>query len=171
MAQLSTLGIMRALRSIFPRNAIPMVFAFAALIFLAGCLRPDKDVTGDPSYNFSPFTNTVWKTKNKTTMFDTKGYVYAPGPILTTPDRFDPTNPHNILIAELPPGSRLRISRLWQDQGEQGGVQVEAVIEDGPNTHKSVFLDGIFLANVRFASTGPTSNTNWGVNPDMLEKP
>ena len=162
---------MRALRSIFLRNAIPMVFAFAALIFLAGCLRPDKDVTGDPSYNFSPFTNTVWKTKTKTTLFDTKGYVYAPGPILTTPDRFDSTNPHNILISELPLGCRLRISRLWQDQGERGGVSVEAVIEDGPHALKPVRLDNIFLSNIRYASTGPTTNDTWGVNPDILEKP
>jgi hypothetical protein len=141
------------------------------LVFFAGCVRPDKDVTADPYYNFSSFTNTVWKTKTRTAIVSTKGYVYAPGPTLLPSDGFDPTDPHIKQIVELPPGTRLRIRRLWQDQGNWGGVRVEAVIEDEPNAQKAVILDRSFLTNVCWSSTGPTTNKTWGVNPGMLEKP
>lgn len=163
------------------------VIASAAVLFVTGCGNPaevavkklfrpspDKDVTVDPYYNFSPFTNTVWRTKTKTAIADTKRYTGAPELSLLAPERFDPTLSQYMpvadmkLIAVLPPGSRLRITRLLKDQGAWGGVQVEGVVEDGTNASKAVYVDGLFLANVRFASKGPTSNTNWGVNPDML---
>ncbi|MDB6125215.1 MAG: hypothetical protein JWQ71_4208 [Pedosphaera sp.] len=161
------------------RSIIHAMIASLALLFLVGC-RPDKDVTADPHYNFSSFTNTFWKTKTKTAIAGFKGHAPASQPqfILLPPDRFDPTDPNYIKIdfigsiaAVLPSGTRLRITRLLQDQGNSGGVQVEAVVEDGTKAPKAVYLDRDFLANIRFASTGPTSNANWGVNPDMLEKP
>jgi hypothetical protein len=137
---------------------------------------PDKDVTADPYYNFSPFTNTVWKTKTKSAVAEGKNYTGASLLSLVPPDFFDPTHPNyttipNIkIIAVLPPGTRLRITRLLKDQGAWGGVGVEAIVENGTNVPKAVYVDRHFLANVWFASKGPTSNTNWGVNPDMLEK-
>jgi hypothetical protein len=167
------------------------MIASLALVFLVGCGNspesfvkkklfspsPDKDVTADPYYNFSPFKNTVWKTKTKTAIAEAKNYTGAPLFILSPPDRFDPTDtnyttiPDIKIIAVLPPGTRLRITRLLKDQGAWGGVGVEASVENGTNAPRAVYVDRYFLANVWFASKGPTSNTNWGVNPDMLEKP
>jgi hypothetical protein len=51
-----------------------------------------------------------------------------------------------------------------EDQGAWGGHSVEAVVEDGTNAPKAVYVDRLFLAK-------NYSVTNWGVNPDMLDKP
>ncbi|MDB6122009.1 MAG: hypothetical protein JWQ71_1002 [Pedosphaera sp.] len=137
---------------------------------------PDKDVTAEPYYNFSPFTNTVWKTKTRTAIADFKIYTGAHALLLLPPKGFDPTDPNyrivpNLqVITVLPPGTRLRITRLMEDQGAAGSLWVEAVVEDGTKAPKAVSVTRDFLANIRFASTGPTTNTNWDVNPDMLEK-
>jgi len=130
---------------------------------------PGKDVTAEPYYNFSSFAGTVWKTKTKTAIGDAKIYTGAHTLALLPPARFDPTDPNYRkipdlkLIAELPPGTRLRIARLMEDQGAWGGHWVEAVVEDGTNAPKTVSVDQLFLAK-------NYSVTNWGVNPDMLEK-
>ena len=93
---------------------------------------------------------------------------------LLPPDRFDPTDPNYIRIPDiksitvLPPRIRLCITWLLKDQGAWGGVQVEGVVVDEANALKAVYVDKDFLTNVWWASKGPTSNTNWGVNPDML---
>ena len=157
------------------------------LIFLVGCGNPaevavkklfspspDKDVTADPYYNFSPFTNTVWKTKTKTAIGEAKIYTGAYQFRLLPPSCFDPTESNYIKIPDINsiavmiPNTRLRITRLLKDQGAWGGYQVEAVVEGGTNTPKAVYLDKDFLTNVWWASKGPTTNTNWGVNPDLL---
>ncbi|MDB6122285.1 MAG: hypothetical protein JWQ71_1278 [Pedosphaera sp.] len=173
------------------RSAIHAMIASLALVFLVGCgdspeslvrnklfsPRPNKDVTADPEYNFSPFTNTVWQTKTKTAIGDIKSYTGAYQLILLPPESFDPTDPKYRKIPDiksttvLPPGIRLRITRLLKDQGAWGGYLVEGVVEDGTKAPKTVYVDRDFLANVWWASKGPTTNTNWGVNPDMLEKP
>ncbi len=70
-------------------------------------------------------------------------------------------------IAVLPPGTRLRITRLLEGQGQNGGYGVEGVVEDGTTASKTVYVDRRFL----FENPRWVSNTNWGVNPDMLEKP
>jgi hypothetical protein len=131
---------------------------------------PDKDVTASPEYNFSSLAGTVWKTRTKTAIGDAKIYTGAHTLALLPPDRFDPTDtnygkiPDLKLIAVLPPGARLRITRLMKDRGAWGGVQVEGVVEDGTNAPKTVYVDRLFLfANPRWASY-----TNWGVNLDML---
>lgn len=135
----------------------------------------DKDVTTSPVFNFSPFTNTIWKTKVKTAIANTKRYTDAPEVSLLAPHRFDPKNPRYSpiadmkLVAILPVGTHLRIAHLWQDQGAWGGVQVEAIIEDGTNAQTSVLMDGFLLAYNRW-NGGQVAITNWGVNPDMLEK-
>jgi hypothetical protein len=171
---------------------IHAVFASAALVFLAGCgpspeaavkklyrPSPDKDVTSAPKapkYNFSSFANTIWKTKVEVAIAGTKRYTGAPEVSLLAPERFDPTHPRYSpgsdmrIVAVLPPGTHLRIARLMQDQGAWGGVQVEAVLLDGTNSQKSVLLDPLLLSGNRWAR-GPDSNTNWGINPDMLQSP
>ena len=171
----------------FKRSVILSIVAPVALVLLAGCdptaavkplfkPSPDKDVTTEPRYNFSSFTNTVWKTKTKTAIADLKRYTGAPEAKLLPPDYFDPTHPNYTTVpdmkiaAVLPTGTRLRISRLMKDQGAWGGVQVEAVILDGTNANKAVYLDGFFLAGNAW-SRGPTENTNWDADPNMLEKP
>jgi hypothetical protein len=136
--------------------------------------QPFKDVTLSPEYNFSSFTGTVWKTKVKVAVADLKLYTGAYETILLPPMYFDVTHPQYTsrpekhILAVLPPGMRLRIGRLMQDQGAGGRVQVEAVLEDGTNAQKAVYLDPQLLAENRWAR-GFTPNTNWGVNPDMLE--
>ncbi len=167
-----------------------MTWNMAALLLLSGCgdspesivkkklfsPTPEKDVTTSPEYNFSPFAGTVWKTKTKTAIAETKGYTGARKFSLLPPDCFDPTDPDFTtipdmkLISVLPPGTHLRFTRLLQDQGAWGGFIVEANVEDGTNAPKAVYVSSFFLTNVWWASKGPTSNTNWGVNPDMLEK-
>jgi len=57
-----------------------------------------------------------------------------------------------------------------QAKGAAGFVQVEAVLLDGTNAQKTVILNGFLLAGNAW-SRGPTSNTNWAGDPDMLEKP
>ncbi|MDB6068241.1 MAG: hypothetical protein JWR26_4449 [Pedosphaera sp.] len=137
--------------------------------------RPDKAVTMSPEYNFSSFAGTVWKTKTKTAIADLKRYTGAPEVKLLAPQRFDRTHPEYNppddmkIIAVLPPGTRLRITRLMEDQGAWGGVQVEAVLEDGTNAQKAVLLDGFLLAGNRW-TRGPDSNKNWDADPGMLER-
>jgi len=162
---------MQKSRSKSKRSIIPAIITSVALVFLVGCA--DKDVTTLPQYNFSSFANTVWKTKTKTAIV-----LYGSPPLLLwPPSRYDPagsnyiTLPNTRVLAVLPAGTRLRITRLMEDQGERGGVEVEGVVEDGTNTPKAVYVDKTFLANVWWASKGPTTNKTWGVNHDMLEKP
>jgi hypothetical protein len=70
------------------------------------------------------------------------------------------------LIDVLPVGTRLRIERLMQDNGNWGGVRVTASLEDG----KVVYLDEDLLAKNRFLCPGESDSKDWGVDPDMLEK-
>jgi len=133
---------------------------------------PDKDVTTDPQFNFSPFAGTVWKTKAKTAIADIKRYTGVMDTHLLAPLHFDPADPNYTPIkdlkidAELPVGTRLRITRLLQDQGAGGGPYVEAIVQDGTNTDKTVFVDFALLSSPR--GSGPT--LTWSANPDMLEK-
>ena len=73
------------------------------------------------------------------------------------------------IIAVLPVGTRLRIERLMHDNGAAGFVMVTATLLDATNSQKTVYLDGMLLAEEnRFIRYG--SSTNWVVAPDMLEK-
>ena len=131
--------------------------------------QPGTDVTSSPYYNFSPFTNTVWKTKVKVPLADVEQYTGRHAPTLVAPKLFDPTNaPDNMrLIAWLPSGSRLRIGRLMKDNGAWGGVRVTVILEDGRevNINEMLLVDNKFLSN-----DWRCTSTNWSVNPDMLEK-
>jgi hypothetical protein len=140
----------------------------------------DKDVTKDPRYNFSPFVGTIWKTKTKTAIVDMKRYTGAHDIALLPPEFFDPKDPDYSrhtpipdlkIITVLPPGTRVRITRLMQDQGAAGGVHVEALIEGGTNSQTTAFLDSYLIAENWWNSRGPTTNTNWSGDPRMLETP
>lgn len=163
------LGVMLEPRSKSKRSVIPAMVASAALVFLVGC-KPDKDVTASPEYNFSSLAGTVWKTKTKSAIAGINGYSGGPKFFLLPPAEFDPTDTNYMgapavkSIAVLPPGIRLHITRLLQGQGQNGGYGVEAVVEDGSNAPKTVYVDYHFL----FADPRWASHTNWGVNPDML---
>ena len=185
------LGIMRESCSKSMRNVILTMITSVLLILLVGCgessesvvkkklfsTPPAKDVTTSPYYYFSSFTGTVWKTKTKTAIAVAER---APHPVLWPPERFDSTNPNYTPIRDvtlnskvieiLPPGAHLRISRLLEDQGVWGGVLVEAILLDGTNAQKAVYLDPLFLVGNAWYR-GPISNTNWAGNPDILEKP
>jgi hypothetical protein len=162
-----------------------------AALFLAGCgqspetkaalkelykKHPDTDVTGDPYYNFSSFAGTVWKTKVKVAVAELERYSGVHDIKLLAPDSFDPEHPRydppkNLqLNSVLAAGTRIRIERLMRDQGVWGGVQVVATVEDSTNFQKNVYLDPMLLAKNRFVWAGSSMSTNWGVNPDMLEK-
>ena len=136
--------------------------------------QPFKDVTLSPEYNFSSFTGTVWKTKVKVAIVEVKLYTGAYETCLRYWDEADPdyiAGPDDHIVAELAAGARLRIRRLTQDQGVAGFSQVEAVLEDGTNAQKEVYLDPDLLAGNKWSGRRPEtiSITNWGVNPDMLE--
>jgi hypothetical protein len=145
-------------------------------LFLSGCgykQPPDTDVTSSAKYNFAPFAGTVWKTKVKVALADVKRYNGWHEATLLPPDAFDPTHPKyrpppdlEELISVLPIGTRLRIERLMKDNGNWGGVQVTASLEDG----RVVYLLDDFLAKNRFLWPGDSDSKEWGVNPDMLEK-
>ena len=134
----------------------------------------DTDVTSSPRYNFPSFAGTVWKTKVKTAIAEGKRYTGAPEIRLLAPHRFDPTEPRYIpnpdtkIITVLPVGIRVRIERLMKDNGAWGGVKVTATVEDGTNAQRSVFLDEELLASNQYLMGN--KSTNWGVDPDMLEK-
>jgi hypothetical protein len=170
-------------RSIF---LIAMINIFALLL---GCSRgpekavkplyqpsSDKDVTASPDLNFSSFAGTVWKTKTKVAIADLKRYTGARQASLLPPDSFDPTDPKYFgkipdmkMIAVLPPGVRLRITRLLQDQGAWGGLLVEAVLLDGTNAQQVLYMDPSFFAGNAW-TRGPNSNTNWTGDAALLEK-
>jgi hypothetical protein len=164
-----------------------MILAMASF-FLNGCGQspdatslkgykqpPDTDVTSLPKYNFSSFAGTVWKTKVKVGFADLKQYTGKHDHNLLVPKHYDSTHPeytpaHDMeIIAVLPAGTRIRIRRLVKDNGAWGGVRVAATLEDGTNSEQALFLDELFLENNRFIARGPTSSTNWGVNPDILD--
>lgn len=138
---------------------------------------PDTDVTLSPEYNFASFSGTVWKTKAKVALADFKEYTGVHHTYLFVPKRFDPNQPdytplHDMkIIAVLPSGTRLRVGRLIQDNGIGDQLWVTGTLVDDTNSEKNVYLDHLLLANNRFIALGPSSSTNWGVNPDMLEKP
>jgi hypothetical protein len=136
----------------------------------------DTDVTSLPRNNFLSFSGTVWKTKGKTAVTDLKRYTGAHDITLLIPKYFDSSDPaytpvHDMqMIAVLPAGNRIQIGRLTKDNGAWGGLMVTATVENGTNSFKNVRLDELLLANNRFISRGPTTSTNWEVNPDFLEK-
>ncbi|SRR5258708_6447240 len=133
---------------------------------------PDTDVTSSPDYNFSSFAGTVWKTKVKVGLADLKRYTGRHDTALLAPEDFDPTDPKYRppvdmqLIAVLPVGTRVRIERLMKDNGIAGLLWVTASLDDG----KVVYLSDYLLAKNRFIWEGSSDSTNWGVDPDMLEK-
>jgi hypothetical protein len=157
--------------STFWQAIILRIMALAMVSFLNGCRRPDTDVSSSPRYNFSSFTNTAWKTKVKVALADMELYTGRHALTILGPRAFDKTHPHYYppdhtrMITELPVGTRLRIARLMKDSGNWGGVRVRAVLDDA----REVNVDEDLLASNRFFFSSPSSN--WGVNPDMLEKP
>ncbi len=137
---------------------------------------PDTDVTASPEFNFASFSGSVWTTKVETAVADLKRYTGARELTLLPPDGFDAKHPRYNppsdlkLVATLPIGTRIRVMRLMKDNGAWGGVHVTADVEVGTNAPASVFLERMFLADNVHVNRGPTTSTNWDVNPDMLEK-
>jgi hypothetical protein len=144
-----------------------------AAISSAYAPSPDQDVTTSARFNFTPFAGTVWKTKVKTAIADIKRYTGAIDTKLLAPSHFDPSDPQYTpikdlkVLAELPVGTRLRITRLLQDQGAGGNVEVEAVILDGANADRAVRVDGAMVHDTE-PSNAP--KIVWGAAPNMLEK-
>ncbi|MEP6663892.1 MAG: hypothetical protein ABJC04_09540 [Verrucomicrobiota bacterium] len=184
------LGIMQTSLSKFWQGSIPQIMILAVTSFFIGCGKapdfsslkgykqpPDTDVSSDIKYNFSSFVGTVWKTKVNVALADLKQYTGQHDLNLLIPKHYDPTHPEYTpatdmqIIAVLPIGTRVRIDRLMRDNGNWGGLRVTAILEDGTNSQKTVFLERMLLSNNQFIARGPTSSTNWDVNPDMLEKP
>lgn len=137
---------------------------------------PDTDVTFSPEYNFSSFSGTIWQAKVKMALADFKEYTGVHHTYLFIPKRFDSTQPDYRplpdmkIITVLPPSTRLRIGQLIKDNGIGDQLWVTGTLVDVTNSEKIIYLDHLMLANNVFISLGPTSSTNWGVNPDMLEK-
>ena len=134
----------------------------------------DVDVSSSPEYNFSSFTNTVWKTKVKVAIADLKGYKGDWKPYLLTPYHFDPAEPRYTPIPGmklnglLPVGTRLRVERLMHDPGVGGELRVEAMLLDVTNSEEVVTLGNQFLAKNRYFDA--VTNSEWTVNPEILEK-
>ena len=167
------------------------VTILTALSFLNGCgqspesaikklYRPSSgtDVSSDAYYNFSSFAGTVWETKVKLALIDIKRYSNEHVLGLFPPEVFDPTHPRYSPIKDmkmnsvLPIGTRLRIEKLIHDSGVWGGVWVTATLKNDTNSIKKIFfdVDPTLLAKNQFIWAGSSTSTNWGVNPDMLEK-
>jgi hypothetical protein len=168
-------------------NRYVAALMLAGLLPLMGCGNPaeqavkklykpslDKDVTTSATYNFAPFAGTVWKTKVKTAIAEVKRYTGAMDISLLASLRFDPADPRYTpirdmkIIAELPVGTRVRITRLMQDQGAGGNVEVEAMVQDGTNTERAVYVDQALLAPPAW-TRGPGATSTWDANFDMLE--
>lgn len=135
----------------------------------------DTDVTSMPKYNFLSFASTVWKTKVKTALIKIKLYTGKDVVCLSPPDVFDAADPHYAPIPNarvtsmLPVGTHVHIERLLRDNGIGSQLWVIATVESGTNSQNNIYIGRHFLANNEFKPTGPTSSTNWDVNPDMLE--
>jgi hypothetical protein len=152
------------------KSILAVILLSATAYCMTGCRPPDTDVSSSLSYNFSSFTNTVWKTKVKVALADLEQYTGRHALTLLEPRAFDSTHPeyHPLnmrLIGVLPVGTRLRIGRLMKDNGNWGGVRATAILDDG----REVNISEMLLAENHFFHNSPS--TNWGVNPDMLEKP
>lgn len=146
------------------------ILASATAVGVIGCRRPpDTDISSSPRYNFSSFTNTLWKTKVKVALADMKLYTGRHALTLVGPRAFDKTRPdyyppdNTQIVAVLPAGTRLRIGHLMEDNGSWGGVRVTALLDDG----REVNVSELLLAQNKFFHT--SSSTNWGVNPETLE--
>jgi hypothetical protein len=145
--------------------------AMTGLFVWIHAITRDTDATSSPKYGFAPFSGTVWKTKVKLAIADLRGQLY-----LLTSSRFDKAHPqytsnsymHEFTI--IPIGSTVRIGRLIQDNGSWGGVWVEATVDDGTGTKKTVRLDGYLLAPNRFLDPGGSPSKTWDVDSEMLEK-
>lgn len=135
--------------------------------------KPYKDVTASPEYNFSSFAGSVYRTKGKVVIADVKLYTGAHALMFLAPMHFDWSDPSNTvpgthMLSVLPPGTRLRVERLMEDQGAWGGYEIEAALLDATNTQKTGYLDRWFLIDNRWIG-GIDANTNWAVHPEMLE--
>jgi hypothetical protein len=145
--------------------------------FSSGCGRPQyTDVTSLPKYNFSSFSGTVWKTKVKVALMDVKRYTGKHELVLVHPSGFDPTDPkyrpvpYGQTLVVLPVATRLHIERLMKDNGIGGGFQVTVGLDNETYSRKTVYILPELLAKNRFIWESERVSTNWGVNPDMLEK-
>ena len=151
------------------KNTLGVITFAIVSCFLSGCA--DTDVRSSPKYNFESFAGTVWKTKVKVALAETK-WRGKHDLTLLAPKFFDPTHPEytpsseDKIIAVLPVGTRVQIERLMQDNGAWGGVWVIGSLEDG----KDVIVERHFLEKNRFIFRGSSDSKEWGVNPDMLEK-
>jgi len=149
-----------------------ILVAMAALLS-SGC--SDSDVTSSSQYNFSSFSGTEWKTKVKIAVAEIKqGSTQI---WLIPPDSFDTNNVHYnpipqcTVMSVLPAGSRIRIARLMQDNGDWGGVRVTAVVEDSSASHGTIYVEpGLLLNNSYLSYGGRSSSTNWIMKPDFFEK-
>lgn len=145
-------------------------------IFLSGCgPPPDTNITSSPEYNFSSFAGTVWKTKVKTALLGIELYTGKDIICLSPPDTFDPKDPNYRpvpgakMVSVLPVGTRVQFERLMKDDGIGDQYWVIATIGAGTNCQTNVYVGRHLLENNEFIPSGPTSSTNWAVNPDMLE--
>jgi hypothetical protein len=148
---------------------VVLILLTTFVVYFAGCRQPSvSNVSSDPKYNFSSFTNTAWKTKVTVALADLEQYNGGHALTLMEPQAFDSTHPeyHPLnmrLIAMLPVGTHLRIGRLMKDNGSWGGVRVTVMLDDG----REVNISEQMLAKNQFFHTSPS--TNWGISPDMLE--
>jgi hypothetical protein len=144
--------------------------------FLNGCGRPVyTDVTSLPGYNFSSFAHTVWKTKIKLALVDVKRYTGKHELALVSSSGFDSMDPkyrplpYSQTIAILPVGTRLSIERLMKDN-RIGDLNVVVRLETEAHSGRTIYILPELLEKNRFIWEGKSSSTNWGVNPDMLER-
>ena len=147
-----------------------------ACLFLNGCGQPpDSDVTKNPRYFFSSFSDTLWRTKDKTALVKVKLYTGKQVTAYIPREAFDPTDPQYRpipgmqLVSVVPPGAIVRIDRLLQDNGIGSPVYVIASLENETNSQTTnLYLDAEFLANNSFFG-GPATLHRWGVNSNLLE--
>jgi hypothetical protein len=155
------------------RRIINLILAVVLLnlmaVSLIGCRPSDTDVSSLPAYNFSTFTNTVWRTKVKTALADMELYTGRHALTIVGPQAFENTHPNYYppdktrILVYLPVGTRLRIARLMRDNGNWGGVRATGFLDDGREVNISEWL---LARNTFFHSS---SSTNWGVSSEMLE--
>jgi hypothetical protein len=159
-------------------KAAPFVVVILATvsILLNGCgPPPDTDITSSPEYNFSSFAGTTWRTKVKTAFMDIQLYTGNHVVCLFPPDTSDPNDPNyrpvpgEKMVSVLPIGTRVQFEKLMKDNGIGSQLWLIAAVENGTNVQTNVYVAKDFLENNEILSIGPSSSTNWEVNPKMLE--
>jgi len=143
---------------------------------LIGCGR--RDVTSDPSYGFGSLAGSKWKLKvpiaiERNGIGDVCTDKYAAEFAAGSADLNKFSGGDDPVVGILPSGTVIRVDRLEDRGGSNGGMDVFFSVLSGKHTGetiRSISPEDIILPNT-FITPGKSNTKSWAVDPDKLEKP